>query len=408
MSQISSGEANWLGNGFQRYFMEPSIQVIYVHLEGADEVIFNEATGAVESGMSKLLLYFARPSSLKHKTIREYFETYLVPAVKRTDLNDFDMSLCDGDESTVSHINSYGLKISRRKRGVSLARLEYVPLNAGDVYFLRLILMSCGVSSFVDALTVAGSVHESFRNAACSLNLFSEDREAEHVWLSGIESQLSAKALRGLFVNVALLGAPVDIYLDECSQLLAFDLPGDTEAEMHQELLLDLKSRFCGRSLSDFNIEAPVYSRYGGAGLGDEDLERAKFDAIRGILDADQVSVLQEVIASIAEYDAGGSGRFFFIQAPAGTGKTLLARAISSFCKSIGVPVFNSATCGLQARNLDGGKTNHNMYGLPVNDQRHVVSKFDVSSCSVENFVGGVHILDEAANQHSKNIGKYF
>jgi hypothetical protein len=44
------------------------------------------------------------------------------------------------------------------------------------------------------------------------------------------------------------------------------------------------------------------------------------------------------------------------------------------------------------------------MYGLPVSDETHITSTFDIASRSVDNFVGGVHILDEVQNQHAKNI----
>jgi hypothetical protein len=403
---ISAGEASWIMLGFHRYELDPSVSVLHVHLPGEDQLIVSADTGEIESAVSKLLLYFARPSSLTAIKFHEYFEMFVVPYVSRRSLDEFDRSQCTGTATSASHVNAYGMRVKRRVKGRVLARLEYIPISVGETYFLRLCLRSHAAMSFEDVRTVGGVVYPTFRDAASAHGLFNEEEESDHLWEHAVQGHLSARGLRALFVSLAGTGGDAQRYLEEYWNRMSFDLPGESEPEYYQYLLLDLKERFesVGRSLSDFGLPEPDVSLFMRPGLGDNSSETVEYERLMSMLDIDQINLVEAVQESIQLYESDRRPHLIFVQACAGSGKTLVARVISHMCRGQGIPVFNSASCGLQARNLDGGKTNHSMYGIPVSDATHVTSNFDISSSSVENFLGGVHILDEAQNQHSKNL----
>jgi hypothetical protein len=59
-----------------------------------------------------------------------------------------------------------------------IGRVRYVPWVAGDIYFLRLMLLYvAGPQSYADLRTVNGFVHPSYREACLALGLLGDDQE---------------------------------------------------------------------------------------------------------------------------------------------------------------------------------------------------------------------------------------
>ena len=59
--------------------------------------------------------------------------------------------------------------------------------------------------------------------------------------------------------------------------------------------------------------------------------------------------------------------RFFFIDGPGGSGKTYLYTALISYIRGIGKRVCSFATTGIAADLLQGGRTAHSGFKIPLN-----------------------------------------
>jgi hypothetical protein len=77
-------------------------------------------------------------------------------------------------------------------------------------------------------------------------------------------------------------------------------------------------------------------------------------------LTADQADAFAQVLDGLPE------GRAFFIDAPGGTGKTYLANLLLSTVRSRGSVAVACATSGIAAQLLDGGKTAHSTFKIPI------------------------------------------
>ena len=93
----------------------------------------------------------------------------------------------------------------------------------------------------------------------------------------------------------------------------------------------------------------------------------------------------------------------FFLDAPGGSGKTLLLRFLAAHLRSQGLVVICAATTGIAALNFDGGLTAHSMFKLPLDlTGNSVVSNLSMMSERAELLRSGrLWILDEVSMAHS-------
>uniref|UniRef100_A0A0D3AGT5 ATP-dependent DNA helicase n=2 Tax=Brassica TaxID=3705 RepID=A0A0D3AGT5_BRAOL len=60
------------------------------------------------------------------------------------------------------------------------------------------------------------------------------------------------------------------------------------------------------------------------------------------------------------------SGGVFFVNGFGGTGKTFLWKTLSTYIRSVGDIVLNVASSGMAALLLDGGRTAHSRFSIPL------------------------------------------
>ena len=87
-------------------------------------------------------------------------------------------------------------------------------------------------------------------------------------------------------------------------------------------------------------------------------------------LSAEQLEIVQFCLNAMES--KAGETKFVFINAPAGYGKTHLARAIAACLRGHGHSMCCTATTALAAVLHEGGRTAHSAYGIPVDDSNHV------------------------------------
>ena len=110
-------------------------------------------------------------------------------------------------------------------------------------------------------------------------------------------------------------------------------------------------------------------------------------------LSAEQLKIVAFCLTAMN--DPSGQTKFVFVNAPAGYGKTHLARAIASCLRGHGHSICCTATTALASVLHEGGRTAHSAYGIPVSDDSHLECD-DTASKFWGSKHGHAHLWDEA------------
>jgi ATP-dependent DNA helicase PIF1 len=93
--------------------------------------------------------------------------------------------------------------------------------------------------------------------------------------------------------------------------------------------------------------------------------------------DPQQRAIFDEITASIATTPEDA---LFFVQWPGGTGKTFLYQGLSSFYRAQGKIVLCVASSGIAALLLEGGRTVHSRFKIPIDINKHSICNIGARS----------------------------
>ena len=121
--------------------------------------------------------------------------------------------------------------------------------------------------------------------------------------------------------------------------------------------------RIHGMSLADFNLPNTTHHRRVFVQRYDAVVESNKGTEMYGMLNGDQKVVVDRVIDSCS---GNIREKLFFMDGPGGSGKTFVYITIMHMLRGMGKTVFPVALTGLAANLLEGGRTAHSRFKLPV------------------------------------------
>jgi len=186
---ISSSEAMWHMFGFETNRRFPSVNLLYVHHEGEQPVVHDEADepekrqAAADSAVSDLMRYFGRPinAQCSNLTYPEYYEQFSVEKDKRsnkrtrTSMDDSDDP--EDNNSETSHLRDrYGNYVYRKTKP-SVSRIQYMSPDQGDIWFLRLLLLKRSAHNFSQLKSIDNVEYESYEKCARELGLVHDVEE---------------------------------------------------------------------------------------------------------------------------------------------------------------------------------------------------------------------------------------
>ncbi|XP_024007711.1 uncharacterized protein LOC112083870 [Eutrema salsugineum] len=232
-----------------------------------------------------------------------------------------------------------------RKQGFAIGRLVYVSPSAEDAYHLRILLnIVKGPESFDDLKKVNGVIYSSFREACFVLGW-------NATWKILTEDFLYQKRREENDPGLVL-----------------------TEAQYKNLGLSDIEKymRRNGHSLSDYKGEMPVPDDIGKSKKSnhlirdEKSYDRAKLanDHVKlfSTITNEQKDIYNEIMDAVTR----GIGGMFFVYGYGGTGKTYLWRLLGAALRSQGKIVLNVASSGIAALLLEGGRTAHSRFGIPI------------------------------------------
>ncbi|KAL6570213.1 hypothetical protein OROMI_014727 [Orobanche minor] len=301
----------------------------------------------------------------------------------------------------------------RRVRGICIGRLVSVSPLDGERYFLRLLLNHiCAPTSFQYLRIYEGILYPTFRAAALARGLLNSDTAAENS-LTEASSYQMLYSLRRLFATLLIYNTPYNprALWDAFKMLMADDyivLRKYTEQEAFLKTLqsIDNLLQSAGRTIDEFGMVDFII------GASKEQLQGQDFDQEQNYpvsdFDLNSITMLnseqREAFKQIIQTLDGNHAATFFIDGPAGSGKTFLYRALLAAVRSKHFIALAVASSGVAASLLPGGRTAHSRFKLPiiVEDEACTISKQSVHARVI--IAAKLIIWDEASMAHRKSI----
>ena len=391
---ISSAQANWEMLGFDIYHKTVTVMTLAVHLQ--DQQWVDTETGEAASEIvSHLLRYFWRPTS-QQSTQAGFgdFDSLLILNY----FSEFAVQKVSANTGTVLYDNppypTFPFAVQKRKKR-AIARFSDTNIFNAELNSLKVLLKHVPARSFADLKTFHGVAFETFRDAAIHLGLADVDEMLFALEQASQSRTCTHHRLRNLFLLAAQNGLEdVKGAFDRFSYSMFFDPenpnyvppnPMPTEdkdfllRQLRDQLLLygsdlsDIDLQFCDQqnplNTTQFEIAA-IQTR-----LFDPREEGEKFSRQIHDLDASQREILDKFVTAQQNNDPIQ----LIVDAPAGYGKSFLAKTVSSYFRSKGLIAVCAAWQAVAARSYQGGKTIHSTFGFGI-DRDEFVSKFEAQS----------------------------
>ena len=155
----------------------------------------------------------------------------------------------------------------RKTNELAVGRMYWVTPNAGELYYLRVLLIHVrGATSFKDLRTVDGITYATYQEACKQRGYLSNDDEAIRSLNEAVDYKMPY-ALRNLFALILVYNNPTDpLHLWNnfkehlCEDIMHTNKDKMTNEEIEDECLLLLQNILNrqGKTLNDYNLPIPV------------------------------------------------------------------------------------------------------------------------------------------------------
>eukprot|EP00267_Zea_mays_P053373 XP_020406492.1 uncharacterized protein LOC109945102 [Zea mays] len=199
-------------------------------------------------------------------------------------------------------------------------------------------------------------------------------------------------ALRRLFATILVYCEPSDVavlwrkHLDAMSE--DYQRRSESKTHVEQMVLIDIRNMLqsMGKDIKTFPLP-PIIDTYDDA-IGtarevyeEESIEPTVADvALKETLNEEQRAAYDKIMSAV-DTDQGG---LFFVGGPGGTGKTYLYRVLLATLRSQNKIAVATATSGVAASIMPGGRTAHSRFKIPLTIDDGVVCSFMKQSGTAE------------------------
>ena len=401
---IGPVEACWRLFEFSMHLELPSVYRLPVHLEDEQQVIWHEGASVAE----------------QERAIENSRKTHLTQWFVANE------TFPDAVNHTYQEFPQHFVWVAKdkawkpRERGFAIGRIRFVHPTAGETFYLRLLLtVTKGAKSWNDLKLVNGVQYPTFQATCLAMGLLQDDGEWDQC-LAEAGGMQTGLQLRRLFAMILLNCHPTAPHTlwnthranicDDLARTLERDYPHINQTEevicdfglfLIEKILLKSEKR-----LRDFP-EMPQWVGNWEAIQNNFILqEQLQYDVaeLQGTVqrnvesfNEDQRAVYDAVMASIE----GRETHIFFLHSAGGGGKTYVCNTIAAAVRARRRVALCVASSGIASLLLDGGRTSHSRFHIPINideTSRCKIKRNDFLHRTLE--LTDIIIWDEAPMQH--------
>ena len=378
---LCSMDCYWRILGHETYpAPSPSVRIVKIVSE-------QRTNTSLEDGkVPDIIVYFSRPPALYNMKYTELFNMYTWTYNRPARFVENQ----DGFYIINIRNNIRNIYLSKRSdRNPSITRLEVISITAGELFFLRLILLNYPKCSYADCLQFNNRTYRTYQESAVAAGIVRDNdevyscfEEAEHF------QDMTPTELRTLFVISTLQGFPTLRILNEnrFRELMYDDYLHNYSPPNHaaawNDLLCDFSRRFesDGKNMKDYGLPEPESMKT------ELEIERNKYDQNEQLeiynklcQETPNTTEQQQIFDEIMHAIERRLSKIYYIQGQAGSGKSTLAKKIISYCRSQAKLCAGCASTGLAATLYEGFETAHSLFKFPVieDDEREVDSPIE-------------------------------
>ncbi|KAG7986452.1 hypothetical protein I3843_03G080700 [Carya illinoinensis] len=352
---IAPPEAMWRIFGFIVNEVHPAVYSLHLHLENQHQVTFRaheNLTNVMNSDLSAKSM------------LTEFFATNQVDQNARKLLY---------REFPEFYVWSQQYKMwTVRKKQIVIGRIVTANPFEGERYYLRILLNHIrGPLSFQHLKTVNGILAPTFREAATMHGLLERDNSLEECLYEASFYQMPFKRFeRDMSADFQLIGCSSSNVRTETLHSISTILEsmGKDINSFHlidQNIDFD-EDGFLSREIDD-ELAIPI---------PEEDFHAST------LLNSEQQHAYNSILQKVLSNQAAA----FFIDGPGGTGKTFLYKALLATIRKKQLIALATASSGVAASILPGGRTAHSRFKIPLNVDKN-------STCSVSKQSGLARLL---------------
>ena len=363
---VSAPEAMWRLSEFDMHGRSHIIERLPVHLEDQQNVYFlsgHAEEAAHRANESKLNAWFKLNQADVDARQHLYTEvpTYYTFDKKGKTWNPRKQEIRNNNANCNSNTN----KKSNQK---IIGRMYSVSPKDQEKYCLRVLLLHVpGATCYADLRTFQGVCHDSFQAACIARGLLDDDQEWDRA-LSEAISLLMPRQCRQLFVTILTHCQPAEpgVLWDRYKNGLAEDFTRSMPVEQAiQTALADIDARLqeAGMSCEGVGLPSPNVAFELDQTDSQDDVAIAEHNM--SIINEKQREIVNDVWARVQRNDMT-EANVWYVDGPAGTGKTMVYNTLISLLRSRGKKVAACAWTGIASTLLRHGVTVHNLFKLPV------------------------------------------
>jgi hypothetical protein len=388
---LCSTDAMWRTLGYQTYpSPKPAVRTI--------KAMMPEASGYFreKQKISDIEIYFARPASL-HDLLYTEFNRQYIASYELTDRR-------RRDPESYYTLNIPELKkelylFRRHDSRTTLVRMEMLYPSAGEVWYLRQLLLKKAFTSFEDCKCCNGEQYYSFQSSALAHGFVSENNDAMACFTEAAVSSTPPE-LRFVFTMLTLEGFPTHdvFYNHDCQAAMCADYYHRAEVIQSDEgrfnaLLADLAQLFADRGahLTDYAFPEPLEYKtelererllYSNAQEQLALLRRLEVEAPNNENQADVFRTVTQAMDITSNGD--DRSKLYFLQGQGGCGKTTVAKKLMAYARSKSLLALGCASTALAATNYEGFTTAHSLFCYPVIDDTDDMDPSEPAQCQFD------------------------
>uniref|UniRef100_A0A453BGH0 ATP-dependent DNA helicase n=1 Tax=Aegilops tauschii subsp. strangulata TaxID=200361 RepID=A0A453BGH0_AEGTS len=379
---ISPPEAIYRIFGFKMFGVSPAVLQLQLHLPNMHTVAFQ--------AYENLEDVVARPSSSK-SMLTEYFGmNQKYPEARKLLYREFP--------EHYRWIAGNKKWQPRKYKRSQIGRLVHAHPAEGERYYLRVLLNHVrGATSFDDLKTVNGKACGSFKEVCEQLGLIEDDRTLDDCMTEATTFQMPT-ALRRLFATILVFYEATQIrqlwdkHLASMSE--DYRRTQSNEAALEQMVLRDIRDllQSMGKDIKLYGlpdlVDADGSSNFDNTEVTEK--RQVKVDQehldLFSCLNNEQLAGFNDIMDHVTNQKS----QIFFVDGPGGTGKTYLYKALLAKVRSMGLIAIATATSGIAASIMPGGRTAHSRFKIPI-------KLTDNSMCGFTKHSGMAELLKQAS-----------